>query len=157
MKHLFLDLEDTVVTPVTEGWHNVSLMNVDKIKKFINEFKPDTVNIFSFAIHDEHDLKGFNLSLRDWLERELDVTLNLVPTLFGDILPVCCKMLKLGNGAVSFQDLRDFVGKQEAFRMFVRSEFKNCDIVLIDDLVFNEKSEWPDLNVTCTFLNVESM
>ena len=46
MKHLFLDLEDTVITPVIDGWHLFEIINQDKIQTVINRFEPNFIDIF---------------------------------------------------------------------------------------------------------------
>lgn len=140
-KHLFLDLEDTVIEPVPFGWGNAFLINIPKVKRFIAEFKPDEVHLFSFAIHNAHELKQFNYHVRSRLEDALGVSLNLCPTVDDDIIPTCCANLNIASAFVSFSDMIEFWGKQGAFRLFVAQTFKarqDTTVALLDDVVTDE-------------------
>lgn len=159
IKHLWLDLEDTIITPVVNGWFNTQLMNVEKIKRFITEFKPDFVHVFSFAIWNEHELLRFNEGTRPMIEKALEIQFSIVPTVDDDILPVCSKVMNLHG--LTFIDMSDFWGKQEAFRLNMRHMFattdQEIDVVLLDDAVFNEKFSWPDLHIQGQILNIDKM
>ena len=79
MKHLFLDLEDTVITPVVNGWDNTELINKELIKQIVDAFKPDFVHIFSFALHNKHEVEEFKLWVRPALESLLEVPICVTP------------------------------------------------------------------------------
>lgn len=141
-KHLFLDLEGTVVAPLMNGWFNFNLMNVDLIKKWIEAIQPDHIHIFSFAIHNEFDVKSFNMHLRSVLERvffESKMSFEMVPTTDLDILPICARAKRLSPEMVSFNDMCDFWGKEFTFQLFVRQCFPDDGIprkvFLLDDTV----------------------
>ena len=164
VRHLFLDLEDTVILPVVDGWFNTHMINVQKIRAFIAEFKPDFVHIFSFAIWDDFQKNAFNVGTRPMLEKSLGVTLSSVPTVDNEILPVATQMMGMGEGLVNFQEMSNFWGKQEAFRLNIRHSFKNShahgkdvEVVLLDDVVFNEEFYWPDLRVRGRILNIDQI
>jgi len=163
-KHLFLDLEDTVIAPVMEGWFNTHLINTVKVKRFIAEFKPDAVHLFSFAIWDETQKAGFKLGTQSILEQELGIKLNLIPMVDVEIKQACCSVRGLFPDRVDFNDMSDFWGKHEAFRLFVRHLFRNAkngehviDVALLDDAVINESFEWPDLQITGRILNIDTL
>jgi hypothetical protein len=163
-KHLFLDLEDTVITPVMDGWFNTHMINVAKVRKFIAEFKPDAVHLFSFAIWNQEELKRFNLGTRPMLENSLGIKLSGVPTVDDEIIPVCCRVKGIDPGRVNFSDMSDFWGKHDAFRLNMMHMFKNThehdtdvEVVLLDDAVMNETFEWPDLRVKGRILNIDTM
>lgn len=140
-KHLFLDLEDTVIEPVPFGWANTFLINIGKVKAFMAEFKPDAVHLFSFAVHDQAELKRFNYHVRPRLESALGIELSMCLTVDDDILPVCAAARSLVPSLVSFSDLVEFWGKQEAFRLFVQRHFagtENTTVALLDDSVTDE-------------------
>lgn len=156
MKHLFLDLEDTVITPVFNGWGSTELINQELVKDTVSEFKPDFVNIFSFALHNLKELSGFNANERVWLEKSLGVTFRLVPVMDKDIIPTCCKAMDLLHpSTVSFEDACAFWSKHQAFRLFCKQHFGNMhktwnedtEVLLLDDIVMNETWEWPDLRI----------
>ena len=71
VKHLFLDLEDTVITSVMTGWADTEIINRDKVKDFLAAFKPDFVHIFSFAIWHAEALASFEGSVKPRLEKAL--------------------------------------------------------------------------------------
>jgi hypothetical protein len=164
-KHLFLDLEDTIITPVMNGWFNTELINLQKIRKVIAEFQPDQVHVFSFAIWNERELKGFNDGTRRMIEEALGVKLIMVPAVDDQIIPACCSILKIAASTVDFSDASAFWGKHEAFRLFARSTFKytwaaweiDTHVLLLDDAVFDEKFEWPDLHITGEIRNIDAM
>jgi hypothetical protein len=165
MKHLFLDLEDTVITPVMNGWFNTLLINVDKIKAVQAHFKPDFVNIFSFAIWDEQQLHGFNYGTRPMIEKVLGIQLNLVPTVDDHIIKWCCAEMSISPDVVDFSEMSAFWGKQEAFRLSCRHLFKNLwktqgqetQVMLLDDVVHDEKFEWPDIHVSGQIFNIDQL
>lgn len=163
-KHLWLDLEDTVVTPALNGWLNTQLLNVAKIRKFIAEFRPDHVHIFSFAIWNEVELKGFNAGTRPMVEASLGVKLECIPTVDGEITPTCCRAKGIDPGSVDFSEMSAFWGKHDAFRLYIMDKFKNAhihdvdtEVVLLDDVVMNEVFEWPDLRIRGRVLNIDQM
>lgn len=161
MKHLWLDLESTVITPVLEGWFRTEVINVAKVKAFIEEFQPDQVHIFSFAIWDQEQLERFTEGTRPMLEEALGVTFDRCPTVDGDILPACCEVMKISMSTLLFSDLVDFWGKHEAFRLYLRGVFGRSASasthVLLDDVVFNEEFHWPDMKITGRILNIDTM
>lgn len=161
-RHLFLDLEDTVITPVLDGWFNTHMINVQKVKDFIAEFKPDAVHLFSFAVWNQEELKRFNMGTRDMLERNLGIKLSGIPTVDDEIIPVCCKVMNILP--VDFQEMSNFWGKQGAFRLNMQHMFRNThthdvdvEVVLLDDAVFNEEFYWPDVRVRGRILNIDQL
>lgn len=163
-KHLFLDLEDTCITPIVQGWNQFDLINLQKIKRVIEEFNPDFLHIFSFAIWNKADLNGFDLNVRPLLEKSLGKTIGIVPTVDDDILPACCKERVLRKSTVSFQDMNNFWGKHEAFRLFIRQLFQDhgglitkIEVMLLDDCVINETFAWPDLSISGKIVNIDTL
>jgi hypothetical protein len=158
---LWLDLEDTVITPVVDGWINSSIINVRKVKHFIDEFRPHSVNIFSFAIWNQHELGQFNKFCRPFLEKLLGTQFYFVPTVDDDILPVCTKVMNLGNGSVTFSDMSEFWGKHESFRLYMRHMYASgstpVEVAFLDDAVYNESFSWKDLKVQGQIINIDTM
>lgn len=164
IRHLWLDLEDTVITPVVDGWFNTHMINVQKVKAFIAEFKPDQVHIFSFAVWNQQELMRFNMGTRPMLEQSLDIKLCVIPTVDDDIIPAACKVMRISPEVVDFQEMSNFWGKHEAFRLNMRDRFKNTkahdvdvEVVLLDDAVINEEFFWPDLGVHGRIINIDTM
>lgn len=164
IRHLWLDLEDTVITPVMEGWFKTEMINTEKVRDFITEFKPDYVHLFSFAIWNQQELSGFNTGTRPMLEAALNIKLSQTPTVDDNIVPSCCRLLGIDPGSITFSDMSDFWGKQGAFRLYMRHMFKtthshgiDSEVVLLDDAVFDEEFYWPDIRLRGRVLNIDQL
>jgi hypothetical protein len=164
-KHLFLDLEDTIITPVLSGWWKTELINVGKIKNIIETFKPDQVNIFSFALHNDFEREGFNAGTRPMIEDALGINFASIPVVENEIIRACCNAKWISPERVDFMDIRDFWGKHEAFRLWCQEMFKNSwtlwgidtHVMLLDDDVINEKFEWPDLHIKGEIIDITTI
>lgn len=163
---VWLDLEDTIVTPIVDGWHLFEIINLEKVKKVIADLNPVSVNIFSFAIWNEHQRGLFNRHTRPHLEAALDRRFEIVPTVDDDIIPVCANQMGIAAETVDFQEMSNFWGKQGAFRLWMRdwaTRFQRhqpnlkLHAVLLDDVVYNEKVEWPDLWATIEQWNIDQL
>lgn len=161
IRHLYLDLEDTVITPQLEGWLAVDVINIPQVKQFIQTWAPDYVHIFSFAIYHSEDLEGFNRSLRARLERVLGVEFSSVPRLDFEIKEACCNETWIHESHVTRQEIIDFFGKQGSFRHFVKQKFQHTqvpiEVAFLDDMVFTEKFDWPTLGIKGLIQNVTEL
>lgn len=162
-RHLFLDLEDTVITPVMDGWFNTHIVNSEKIKALIAEFKPDYIHLFSFAVWNKLELTRFDLGTRPQLEKHFGIKFSTTWTVDDDIIPMCCSVMGLGQGSVDFMEMSNFWSKHEAFRLSMRHHFKgvrnhpeaSVEVMLLDDAVLNESFEWPDLKIKGRIINID--
>lgn len=163
-RHLFLDLEDTVVEPVNRGWHLTELVNTERVRGFIEDWQPTAVHLFSFALHNVHELSGFNQGTRPMLEAALGVKICMTPTVDEDILPACCRLQGLSPQLTTFTEMVEFWGKQTAFKMFIRQRMlklfprdsfdQPLHLALLDDAVFDEEVSWPNENIHLSIKNV---
>jgi hypothetical protein len=149
---------------VVDGWWKTELINVDKIKAVMAKFQPDFLHIFSFAIWDPAQREQFNIAVRPLIEKTLRMPISLVPTVSEDIIPVCCKVMGLAPSTVDFNEMVAFWGKHEAFRLCMRNMFAKTkehgivgEVMLLDDVVFNETFMWPDLQVKGCILNIDQL
>jgi len=165
VRHLHLDLEDTVIEPVINGWPNTVVLpeKLIQIRRFIDVFRPQHVHVFSFAIWNEAEHMRFCTYTKERLERLLRVHFTTVPTVDDDIIPYACRAIGLSPDVVTFQDASDFWGKGEAFRLYLKhlwrdlpQQGRKIEAVLIDDAVTNEVFEFPDLHIKGQLLNVDS-
>lgn len=166
-RHLFLDLEDTVIQPVNRGWDYTELVNTQKVREFIKEWRPTHVHLFSFALHNVRELAGFNRGTRAMLEEALGLKLQMTPTVDEDILPACCKLQRLSPRHTTFTEMVEFWGKQASFRMYVRqmhsklmpraSYDQKVTVALLDDAVFDEDFTWPTENIFGQVRNVDML
>jgi hypothetical protein len=162
---LWLDLEDTVLTPVLDGWFNTEVINRTKVQDIIKDFKPDAVSIFSFAIWNQTELEKFNQGTRPTLEQVLGVQFSTIPRVDEDIIPICCEVMGIHKGTVDFQEASNFWSKHQAFRLCLRHLTKNLwkdwqietEVIFLDDAVFNETFEWPDTHVKGRILNIDTL
>ena len=160
-RHLFLDLEDTVITPVLGSWAFCDPINTSKVRGFIELWCPTTLNVFSFALNDARDVRGFDKHVRPFLERDLGVRISLVPT-EDEIISACCRQMKLHRERVDFSEMSAFWSKHQAFRLYVKDlagsgVLGGGAVGLIDDAVDDERFEWPGLKVSGEIVNVVSI
>ena len=140
-KLLVLDLEDTVCEPVIAGWHSTSLLprEIDRIKRFIEAWQPDSVSLFSFAVHDEADRLQFLQYMQPPLETALGIRFAEVPTVLGSIREACAKEHRMAPSKLTFSDMVEFWGKAISFELFCQNRARKAKVpthfVLIDDAV----------------------
>ena len=126
VRHLFLDLEDTVITPVLEGWWNTECINVAKVKGIIEAWKPSFIHLFSFAVHNHTELDKFKLGTLPMLEQCFGITLSTMWSVDEDIIRMCCAVTGLHRDTVDFQEMRNFWGKDGAFRLCMQHHFRSA-------------------------------
>ena len=160
IKHLFLDLEDTIITPVLDGWFKTELINVEKVKAFIAEFQPDFLHLFTFALWNQREKEMFEQGTKPMIEAAFG-KLSFTWTVDDEILPNCLKVANIHPSTTDFADMSAFGGKHEAFRLNMRHLFRSgstpVEVVLLDDAVYNELFEWPDIQVKGRILNIDQM
>ena len=148
------------------GWFNTQLINTDKIKRVIAEFKPERIHIFSFAIWNQQERERFNLGTRPMIEQHFGIKLQLVLSVDDDIIPICCRQFGLSTGLVDFQEMSNFWGKQGAFRLCMRHHAEShqrhhpgrpLHALLLDDVVYDEVLQWPDLLATIEQRNIDQL
>lgn len=161
MNILFLDLEDTIIEPVKDDWANTCLINVSKIKEFMEKNIISDLRIFSFAIWDEKQKKQFEFWVKPAIERVLEQKLNQVPTIDDHIMPACCKQKGLSVQLTGFSDMVEFWGKDISFMLCMKEWFKNnkdkIEIFFLDDDVDNMTFEIKDNNIKCHILNINKI
>lgn len=108
---IFLDLEDTVVEPIDNGWPQTSLMGneqLNAVAKIIHGQGDGSATIFSFAIATVFDKKAFNGFVKARLEAAMNVKLGeslthqdmlLASNLKGEgnFIPQLSSVIKLGK------------------------------------------------------------
>ena len=161
MNILFLDLEDTIIEPVLNGWANSSMINVPKIKDFIEKNMISDLRIFSFAIWDENQKKQFEFWVKPALERVLGLKFNQIPTIDDHILPACCKQKRLVVELTQFSDMVEFWGKDLSFMLCMKEWFKDNqeerEIFFLDDAVEDMTFELKDNKIKCHILNIDKI
>jgi hypothetical protein len=122
-KHLFLDLQGTIVDTLEGTIHNAKIIDEHAlaIKRFIDATKPDFVHVFSNAIIDAEMQYRFNKYLRPKIETALGVKLSFVPTLDNEIRKACCAANGLVWPEVSTRNLLDFYDRGSTFYLYVQA------------------------------------
>lgn len=160
--HLWLDIEDTILTPVVEGWPNSQAIHQKKLKMLIDDVKPDTVNIFSFAVHSDFDRTAFLTFWAEYFKGLIGHEFSTIPTV-DQIRIACCKQLMLSQDRVSFSDMCDFWSKQLAFELFIQDRASKKEAwgmtehdhhILFDDAVIEKTFTLPACNVSGQTINV---
>jgi hypothetical protein len=149
--HWFLDLEETIIN----SWHDQRLCNVSKIKKLLKNNFVENISIFSFAIWNEKDRQEFISSLKDPIQRALDVNIGNIPTQ-EEILK---DIVKFTGCKWELQELSCVCvwGKHRLFLDFCQFNFKNTTCVLVDDVVPNLTFINKDINLTVDLINVNTL
>ena len=151
---------------MVNGWFNTELINTQKIKDVLASFQPHSINVFSFAIWDQRQLDGFNRGTREMIERKFGIQFNLVLTVDDDIIPTCCRQMGIEPSTVDFNEMSAFWSKQGAFRLCMRHHATNhrrhnpslpLHVLLLDDVVYNERMVWPDLQTTIEQRNIDQL
>ena len=148
-KILFLDLEGTVINQLGPesfiGEPPDLLINQEKINAFIQRERPESVGVFSAAIHNDRNIAHFHNTVKRVLESTHDMIVDneLIPTV-DDICRCIERRHKLQANTVSQSDFFEFFGKEGGFIEFCREsdKFSGCEMILLDDVV-------PVLTVEC--------
>lgn len=147
---VFLDLEETII----HSWDDPRLMNVDKIRSFLEEKQVSEIQIFSFAISHDKDLEIFNLHMKEVIERVLNVKITKVFT-----VEEVCLIIRKNFGA--FWDPFEIPlvwGKQKAFiDVCTATASKGSTCVLIDDMVENTITKNFTRDITIQTLNIKQL
>lgn len=164
VRHLFLDLEDTVITPVVEGWEKTECINLPKLRRVIERWKPELVHLFSFAIWNQEELAKFRRSTKPMIEDALKVRFATEWTVDDDILPSCARASSIALETLDFSEMSAFWGKQGAFKLCMQDRFKTLvnhgtpvHVMLLDDVVFDEEFDWPKKFIRGTILNIDEL
>jgi len=132
MNTLFLDLEDTII----EEWDRPFLINVDKIKSFIDNNSFTDFGIFSYAIHNQSDLALFKRDMKPMIEKALGIKINddliWTPSHVQDAL---IKYKKIAGA--EWDDVFTWTDKEYGFQLVCMHLMKDmeCVLTLIDDTV----------------------
>lgn len=128
-KMMFLDLEETII----RSWQNPTLCNIDYMRYLLANEKVEEVHIFSFAIWNQADKDVFSQRLKPHLEEALGVRIRSWVS-----VPEVNKVLKQFTGIVMEDwEMINVWGKMRAFQDYCRSEYKDMECVLVDDVVPN--------------------
>lgn len=138
--NVFLDLEETVI----DDWFSGMFLGekIAKIKHSLDILSKDTqitsLNIFSFAIVDENDVRRFNTVFRQPIENIFEMPINNVIMMSNDFIN---ELLKPHNTFLfdgeSVEDVFTVNSKMQSFELFCKANHAGEKSVLFDDMVEN--------------------
>jgi hypothetical protein len=130
MWDVWLDLEQTIIDSYESG----KLINVRKIKRFLDELEMGNLNIWSFVVYNEDDREGFVGGLCGILEEVLGRQIIEVPTIIEIRDKVFC------YEGIRYDSVMDFMqlnGKHWSFMKYCLGNRVGKKSLLIDDVVPN--------------------
>lgn len=154
-KHIFLDLEGTVCSLIeNQQYSTTDFADLRRVRDWLHREDPDVVavGIFSYAIDNKEEKDTF---MRSWLRKGLEEQLGVMIT-----------RIVTADEAQAFSELRrktrfeflwEFkqrIGKETGFIDYCKSQFKDCECVLLDDAVDNVRVEVLDKNLIIRTVNV---
>jgi hypothetical protein len=163
MNHvLLLDLEETIVQPITNDYYELLVDNINKIKKFhISSVYPKDFVFSSFelitlswALWDQKDVDRFNLN-RERLETSLELKFSSILTIqnYIELLLNRAKIHIFDN-----LDFFDYYGKEKLiFELCLNGWKPNSCVYLIDDSVESCSFEIPKYRTKCDIININDL
>jgi hypothetical protein len=149
----FIDLEQTII----ESWQAPDLINVQRIRSFLEQNNADEVRIFSFAIWNEIDKHRFNDDIKPRIEDALGLPVMSWPSV-QDMMRAdfdhTGDRWEKGHEVSEFIQLR---GKEHAFFNFVCNQYNFTRAVLIDDVVPDMTRSHRIKGWSVEFWNVDSL
>ena len=132
-----IDLEETII----RSWDDPILINVQRIKEFLQKRSISEINIFSYAIYDDKDKHVFANDVKPCIERALGVSVLSWPSV-QDII----REEKKFNNVIfdPHYEVSEYIqlrGKKDGFINYVQSKYDFDLAILIDDVI-------PDITVT---------
>lgn len=128
VKRVFIDLEETIINDIDAAkplWDNIL-----KIKKFIADESPDSIETFSFALWTEQDKANW-----DFAKRKISLPIE-TQTFEVNVLKLA--FLRAMVGHVKPHEMTDFLAlmtKDRVFEWMIQKDFTEGEFILIDDLV----------------------
>lgn len=135
-KIVFVDLEETLV----ESWTNLLLCKKSKVEAFVEEHG-NVVQLFSFAVWDDNDIKIFNDQIKPVCEAGHGLVFEKV---------WCCKdflyaVKKYTGVHFELHEILSVWGKARTFEDFVLNlGLRDTEFVLLDDVVPNKVVTFQD-------------
>ena len=155
-KLVFLDLEGTVISLIEDQFYSTTeLYNTQLVRKWLKERGVTAVGIFSFAIDNDVERTTFmNSWLRKALEEGLGVTVGNVVT----VEEVRNAILRKHKVKLEYLwEVKQLWGKERGFVDYCKVNFKNCECVLLDDLVDDVTMLIKDKNLSIETVNVDNL
>ena len=133
-KLVFLDLESTVISLIEDQTYSTTeLCNIQLVREWLKDQSVTAVGIFSFAIdNDEERMTFMNSWLRKALEEGLGVTVGNVVTV-EEVRNAILRKHKVK--LEELWEVKQLWGKERGFVDYCKVNFRDCECILLDDLV----------------------
>jgi len=141
MKLLFLDLEDTIITPTLAGWTSCEVLGnfcIHRLLPFMRTERFDRIGIFSFAIDNAADKDKFATQLQGFIEKFLGVKFTIIPHV--EEIVAALRVVSGINGELPLADVVSFWGKAGAFHKWIRWMHSQGRLQGVDEIVFIDDS-----------------
>ena len=158
MKHLFLDLEGTIIN----SWGNPAIIHAETIKKWIaKEDLPKSVRIFSFAVVNEKDIAHFlhQTTMKGAIEHHLGV--HVYDVLSVELIRHTIERDRSFRYDTTYEFMQ-FEGKAGAFIKFccaMRTILSDAHptFILLDDAVDHQTIIMHDRSMTIELVPVQNL
>jgi len=160
-KHLFVDLEETLI----DNWFDANLASRNRVLDLmfqhgfigadLQSSPPVDATVWSFAIWGQEDVDNFNKRLRKWLGEVFN--LNFVRIVTTEEMRNAIVELKGFNLGLDVSEMVQIWSKDRTLEDWVKlhiKDFRNSEIVLLDDMVMNRTVHFEDDNVKIRFVRV---
>lgn len=156
MKVVFLDLEETVID-VFGRRQESTLVNLAQVRGFLDREAPAQVRLFSFALADASSVERYRQDYQVWLDHAFGVSVALDDCFTTMKLFDLCRR----HGTVFESDLECmlFHSKALGFQRYIEMspEFRDMEVVLLDDAVEPMQIFYPRRNLTVRLVNVTDL
>lgn len=155
-KIVFLDLEDTVIDEFQKA-SGANLMNIGRVREFLRVERPDSMQLFSFALAGERSVEEFGQFFAARLAHALGMAFDLRDPFTTERLFRLCR--KNGTFFEDDSECMLFHGKALGFQRFIEMtpEFDNLELVLVDDSVELKEIRYPRRNLTIRMVNINDL
>jgi len=145
MAKIFVDLENTLI----EDWYTPTLLreNVEKIKTLIRKAKVEKIYLWSFAVTNSKEVEDFNRLLKDFLERALGVSIEVLE--INECFTEVCKANGIKAKPNELTDVFLFEPKGDLLREWLIAKKIKGNCYLIDDMVRNSSYKQENLYFEC--------
>lgn len=151
---VFFDLEETVIN----SFANPTLINTEKLSKWLQFHHIRNIHIFSFAIWSDKDTDYFNFSIKPAIERALKVNILSAPSV-KDMIRADYNLTGLYfDPDYEVSEYIQLRGKAQGFINYVNSGIAGNFVraTLIDDVVPNMRVQFYDNGSEVRLINVNN-
>ena len=145
---LFLDLEGVLI----DSWVNPTTIDNKMVNEVIDNFKVDSLFIFSAAIQNDEDLQVFNGSMRRRIEETFGIKIDEVITIEKAIKGSSWRTYNF----LSIFEVMTLIGKFILFEQYCLDTHRGMKCVLLDDNCNNKYIDNIDTETKIVLVNTNN-